>query len=137
MGDGVYLAPSTLDGAGLGLFAGKAFPRLALVTRFDGELIDRDEALRRREAGRDSHIRTLSLMSTYIDGRFPAPQEETMAGRGGASMVNDGAPNGVANNTQFVKRGDAVYLQATRDVAKGEELLVSYGRGYWRLRETT
>ena len=39
--------------------------------------------------------------------------------------------NGMRNNSQYVEEGLSVFIQATRDIKKGEEILVAYGKEYW------
>lgn len=135
------------QGAGLGLFATRAFAKGALITECDGELIDGAEMNRRRQRGQATHIRSILPLFVGVDG---AGLRATDTGRGGASFAND-ARRAEGNNSRFVQRrtqtgsargGDIdvlerVFLQATRDIYPEEEILVSYGRAYWRLTSAT
>jgi SET domain-containing protein len=38
---------------------------------------------------------------------------------------------GLNNNTEFVRDGLRVYIDATRDIPAGAELFVGYGKEYW------
>jgi hypothetical protein len=38
---------------------------------------------------------------------------------------------GIRNNSTYVKDGENVYIDATRNIEAGEEILVSYSKGYW------
>ncbi|MBL7862831.1 MAG: SET domain-containing protein [Cyclobacteriaceae bacterium] len=40
---------------------------------------------------------------------------------------------GVSNNSLYVSVGSRCYIEATRDIEKGEEILVNYGKPYWDL----
>lgn len=81
-----------------------------------------------------THVRTLMTNFSAID----APRKPRR-GVGGGSFAND-ARNSRLNNVKFVNKecSDAVQdgmicvLEATRDIAPGEEVFVSYGAGYWR-----
>jgi len=126
---GTYVAGSTLVGAGLGLFASRDFTRGQTLDYFDGEIVSFAEA----RARDPSRMRTLLVHFASIDGlRRP------LKGRGWASFAND-ARDAKRNNARF----DTVYasrsatlpnilLRAKRDIKAGEEVLASYGRGYWR-----
>ena len=39
--------------------------------------------------------------------------------------------NGLFNNSEYVEEGIRVYIQATRDIPAGSEILVAYGKEYW------
>lgn len=40
---------------------------------------------------------------------------------------------GVRNNSEYVSEGKRCFIEATRNIKAGEEILVSYGREYWAL----
>ncbi len=40
---------------------------------------------------------------------------------------------GIRNNAEFVSEGKRCFIEATRNIKAGEEILVSYGREYWSL----
>jgi len=42
---------------------------------------------------------------------------------------------GLRNNAEYLIYGDRVYIEATRNIRKGEEVLVSYGREFWALQK--
>lgn len=120
--------PSTLEGAGRGLFVTAPLPRGAVITDFDGERVDRAQAMSRNP----SHMRVVLYQFLYIDGlREPLP------GRGWGSFANDPRdPQRVnaAFRNVWPWRGaptPRVALCATRALRPGEEVFVSYGRDYW------
>ncbi len=41
--------------------------------------------------------------------------------------------NGVRNNAEYVSEGNRCFIEATRNIKAGEEILVSYGKEYWTL----
>lgn len=41
--------------------------------------------------------------------------------------------SGVRNNSEYVSEGNRCFIEATRNIKAGEEILVSYGRDYWTL----
>jgi len=40
---------------------------------------------------------------------------------------------GLRNNAEYVSEGKRCYIEATRTIQAGEEILVGYGREYWAL----
>jgi SET domain-containing protein len=40
---------------------------------------------------------------------------------------------GVRNNSEYVSEGKRCFIEATRNIRAGEEILVHYGRAYWAL----
>jgi SET domain-containing protein len=40
---------------------------------------------------------------------------------------------GLRNNAEYVTEGNRCYIEATREIKKGEEILVDYGKEYWQL----
>jgi SET domain-containing protein len=44
---------------------------------------------------------------------------------------------GLQNNAEYVTEGTRCFIEATRNIKAGDEILVSYGKDYWKLdRET-
>ena len=142
--DGVEVKESGVPNAGLGLWATRAFAKGSLITEYDGEGISYAEAIKRRDAGVSTHIKSLDPMHLCIDGRGLTAASN---GRGGASFANDPYTTPYRRNTVFVtKQGvkgsvprlgfgslSRCFLQATRAIAPGEELFVSYGDSYFFL----
>ena len=40
---------------------------------------------------------------------------------------------GLRNNSEYVSEGKRCFIEATRNIKAGEEILVNYGREYWAL----
>lgn len=141
IGFGIRVARSTIPGAGRGLFAAQDFQRGDTITEYDGEVIDIQEAKRRKQRGLASHIRTLASNQMAIDGRLvPAT-----VGHGGGSFINDPRNptriNAAFCNTNRLLKGldrpgakllERTFVRATKNIRKGEEILASYGQGYWK-----
>jgi uncharacterized protein len=41
---------------------------------------------------------------------------------------------GLTNNSEYVSEGHRCYIEAKRNIQKGEELLVGYGKEFWQLQ---
>lgn len=124
-----YKKKSSLGG--FGLFARKDIPRNTPITYFDGDMIDHQEAMRRKEKNKASHIITLSHRFAYLDGPTGATIKK---GQGAASVMNDGSYAYNCKITPLTMRSNplrVMRVKTIRDVKKDEELTVTYGKGYW------
>ena len=107
---------------GNGLFAVDDIAKNALVTFYDGELLDWGEAKRRPDP---SYMRSIATFYSAVDGlRIP------VEGRGMGSFAN----HSKRPNAKYFVRNDTCYIKLLVDVRGGEEILVNYGSGYWRRR---
>lgn len=140
LGHGLAVRTSRLPRAGCGLFATRVFRRNEIVTGMEGRLLDHRQATQLRTQGKHRWIRTVHMLATYVDGLRGADWGGT-DGAAGASFANDGrgpARNNTKFHTQYRIPGagalptPVVVLKATRTIAKGDEIYVSYGTGYWR-----
>lgn len=119
---GFSVAPSTIPNAGLGLFATVAIPARVNIAWYRGEVLDR-AAMLERYPGDMLAPYVLQLSSNrFIDAREPSIENV-------ARFMNDGPHSGRRANCRFTRSGA---VQSIRAVKPGDELLVSYGRSYWR-----
>jgi len=111
------------------------------ITEYGGHIIDVVEAERRRGQRLATHIRSLASGRLAIDGRL-VPNKR---GSGGGSFINDPRNARLVNatfcNTNRILKGldrpglqtmERTFIRALRDIQPGEEILASYGKGYWR-----
>lgn len=114
---------------GQGLFATREFQKHEYITFYAGLRISRNEALRLRLAGLDSHVRSTSLLGDCVDGYT---SNNIPDGAGAASIANH-RPRQLANARLENKNGVS-WLRANRHIKVGEEITCDYGRGYWKHR---
>lgn len=146
--------PSQIANAGWGVFAQVAFKKGQIITEYDGQVIPWEQARKRRELKKASHIRSKIFLTYCIDGsrtregkKIQDPCQDCV-GYGMAAYVNDGKDHKQGNNCEFVNvhcsanseamNGDRhphhsiVCLAALCDIEAGSELFVSYGSDYWK-----
>lgn len=119
LGDGV----SAVKGEwGLGLMAqGRTFRAGDVITQYCGEVINIDTAKARMKSGKGSHLCSALFLNTAIDGwRIP------LWGAGGAQFANMPL-NANQVNSKFKRDGGDVFLVATKTIASGQYVYVSYG----------
>jgi hypothetical protein len=131
--------PSIAGDDEFGLFASKLINKNDIVVEYDGEIISRDAANARSKAGTAQHIRGLDY-DTKISGI-----KEPLPGRGWGSLANttkqrtdinvnwySPPTRSHLNKLKDTRTGAAsltrMFLKAKRDIQKGEEILVSYGK---------
>lgn len=127
IGNGLDVSASLLQDAGRGLFATMDFFKGDVITIYEGEHIDKDDALMRNVK---THMASI-CSRCVIDGI-----KDPKTGSGGGSFVND--PRLCRLRNAKFKRVDEGYkshygvnLIATRDILSGEEIYASYGnRGF-------
>lgn len=122
---GAHVGPSLIPGAGDGVFTRVHLPRDTLLGWYRGELIDEDEYARRYPRGtRATYVLEVngSDGALFVDARNPAHRNWT-------AMVNDAHGTGFKINCAITASGA---IKTTRAIAAGSELLISYGKAYWR-----
>jgi len=133
LGSGVEVKRTTLPKTSRrnrGLFTTVNIKKNHLITEYNGIPINRERAMSLRKEGKATHIKGLNY-DLFLDGnRWPK------LGQGAAQMAND-AKDSKKNNSKFVVKFDSsvgrevCFLKALRDIEAGEEIFVSYGKGYW------
>lgn len=126
--DGLVVKPSTVPGAGKGLFTTVARNVGDVIVRYTGERLTQAQ-LDRRYGNRLAvyaieigHKRRGSRRR-YIDA--VDPQYSSVA-----RYIND-CMEGTCN-ADFIENGENVDVVANRRIAAGDEVFVSYGSEYWQ-----
>ena len=123
--DGLQIRKSTVPNAGLGLFARRAFKKGEIVARYTGDLIETQAGEEHRDGfGGSKYVLEMSERVS-VD----AARTNTADGR----MCNDPRGSGKRANVKFSvnQQTKTATVRAKRAIAAGEELLLSYGRGFW------
>jgi hypothetical protein len=114
---GIRVGKSDIPGAGYGVIATRALPRRTRVL-YTGDLVPLHN-------DRDGGPYFLELTH---DQAVDAARTNTAEGR----WINDPKGTGKRANCRFVIHRGKACVETTRALNAGEELLVSYGAGYWR-----
>lgn len=126
--DPIAVRPSRIHG--LGAFATRALPRGRRLGRYGGPDLHPEAAacLVQRHGPPDQWppyiFRLATMPDAYLDG------SRVMHHWSVRMNSSRGVPS-TRNNVRFLRSGSMV---VTRPIAAGEELLVSYGRDFWRKR---
>lgn len=119
----VEIRPSTVSGAGQGLFALADIPRGEILGEYSGDrIISLAKCLRLKNK---DYIMTTDVPNLFLD---PGARPEVVL-----RYVNHNFDPNLRNLIRQAK-GETVYYLAKRDIVAGEELFVDYGDLYWKLR---
>ena len=138
LGKGVYTAPSTRPGAGLGLFAARDFAANTLITECVGEVLSVPVGARERKVMWEkigACYRSWSHLIEISDHEVLQCVQVPQFGQGGGSFANDsrpGKPNAGFVRIRDERRGNRVFIKSLQPVKAGMEITVSYGDGFWQ-----
>lgn len=120
----LFTKPSNIPEAGQGLFTSIFIPKGTRIIEYTGKVTNWEDADHRE--GLNAYIYFLSD-DHVIDA---ARRKKSMA-----RYANDARGmkkiKGLTNNSEYVEEGNKVYIEATKNIPEGEEILVSYGKEYW------
>jgi SET domain-containing protein len=115
---------STLPGAGKGLFTKKFIPKGTRIVEYRGKV----------STWKDSDFEDNGYIyyvkrNHVIDARLHPDELARYANdANGIQKVK-----GLRNNAEYEEDGFRVFIEATRDIPAGSEILVSYGKEYWQV----
>lgn len=117
---------SQLPNAGKGLYTTLPIKKGEKVIEYKGEIINWKEYEKRVAENKDGYLFFINN-KRCIDA-FPTPQYK-------ARYANDAAGlsrvPGLRNNCVYEIEDNRCYIVTTRNIAKGEEIFVSYTKEYW------
>ena len=119
---------SQIPSAGQGLWAEKDFKRGEIIIKYDGERISWKECERRNMAQEGYGCYYLFISKNKcIDAQYTTWAQGRYA-NDAAGLIRK---EGLRNNAKYeIIKGEA-FIKASRNIKAGEEIFVSYGRGYW------
>ena len=120
----VSIGESRLPNAGKGLFATENFKRGERIATVTGERYTAED------------VEVLHSENDYLL-EINDNTGDCIEVSGAARYANDAkgtnAIPGMVNNAQFCSDEDnSMYIEATRRITKGQEILVNYGKTYWK-----
>jgi hypothetical protein len=117
--DGCEVRSSTVSGANMGLFVAERTLEGTCICEYSGETLNFSEACKRKQR---SYMKMVHL-NMHIDAVNPSISS---VGR----YANDNLDRGKIN-ARFVSINEKVFIKAIRELDRGEEIFISYGRGHW------
>ena len=117
---------SELPGAGRGLFTKVEIKKGTRIVEYKGEIVTWKEVEKMAD-DRNGYV-------FYFNSKYCIDAWKTK--KSVAHFANDALGivrvPGVKNNSEYVTQKKRCYIEASRDIPKGSEILVGYGGDYWR-----
>ncbi len=123
----LFVRKSNLPGAGKGLFTKVDIRRGERIVEYKGRRQPWKEV--KHEDGYNGYLLRLDR-STAINA---LPYKKAL-GRFANDASGLSRKKGLVNNATYNIYGDRCFIEATRTIAAGGEILVSYGREFWALQ---
>jgi hypothetical protein len=123
----LFIKKSKLPNAGKGLFTKKDIPKGTRIVEYKGKLRKWKEV--KHLDGYNGYLMYITR-NVVIDAQ---PAIKTF-GRYANDANGFGRVKHLKNNCEYVSDGSKCYIESLRAIQKGEELLVSYGKDFWKLQ---
>lgn len=122
----LFLKKSNLPDAGKGLFTKTDIKKGTRITEYKGRLQAWKDV--KDEDGHNSYI-------FKLNSRLAINAEKYLKtfGRYANDARGAGKVKGLRNNADYIVEGKKCYLDAIRNIKKGEEIFVEYGGNFWKL----
>jgi uncharacterized protein len=117
---GLYVAPSQVKGAGLGLYTTKPIKKGTVIVEYKGEKLTTKQYNERYD--KDDY----GSYGMEVNSRLVIDARKTSSGL--ARYVCDYTGSGKKPNTQYQGEKHKVEIIALRNIEPGEELLIDYGK---------
>jgi len=123
----LIIKKSTLPGAGKGLFTKEFIPKGTRIVEYKGEIVTWKEVSRMAD-DRNGYV-------FFFNNQHCIDAWKTK--KGIAHFANDARGivrvEGVKNNSEYVTEKKRCYIEASKDIPAGSEILVGYGAEYWQV----
>lgn len=118
---------STLPGAGKGLFTKVLIPKGTRIVEYKGQIVTWKEVAKMAD-DRNGYV-------FFFNNKHCIDAWKTK--KGVAHFANDARGivrvEGVKNNSEYVTEKKRCYIEASKDIPAGSEILVGYGAEYWQV----
>lgn len=116
---------STIPGAGKGLFTKEFIAKGTRVIEYKGRITTWKDVLE----GKHFNGYVYFINRNHV---IDAMRRKTAIARYANDAKGHSKIKGVSNNCTYVVDKKRVYLEATKNISPGQEILVSYGNDYWK-----
>lgn len=120
--------PSTIPGAGMGLFTAVYILKGTRIVEYKGRITSWEEV----EDDSDNGY----LLKVSPEHVIDAKEDHQALARYANDASGLSKVKGLSNNCIYVQEDLRVYIESIKDIPPGSELLVSYGKAYWRVIRT-
>lgn len=122
----LFVKKSTIPNSGKGLFTKKFIPRGTRIVEYKGRISAWKDV--KDEDGKNGYI-------FYVNRNHVINAEKTLSAL--ARYANDARGlsriKGIINNCDYISDGLHAYIESKKDIPAGAEILVDYGKDYWKV----
>lgn len=119
------IKPSSLPGAGQGLFTTQFIPKGTLIIEYKGRISAWKDV--NHDNGNNGYIYYVNRNHVIDASKYPSELARYANDARGLTKVP-----GITNNAEYSEEGKKVYIRAKKNIQPGEEILVAYGKEYWQ-----
>jgi hypothetical protein len=120
----LFVENSSIPGAGNGLFTSADIEKGQLIVEYTGEITTWENV---RHDSSNMYIYFVSEDHVINAKDFPDAIARYANDAHGITRVQ-----GIYNNSRFVNIDGTIYIKATKLIRAGSEILVEYGKEYWK-----
>lgn len=117
---------STIPDTGKGLFTKKFIPKGSRIIEYKGK-ITRWKTVK-DEDGKNGYI--FYVNRNHVINALPAKKALARYANDARGLVKI---KGITNNADYVTDGLKAFIEARKDIPAGSEILVDYGKDYWKV----
>lgn len=120
----LFIEASSIPGAGQGLFTNVFIPKGTRIIEYTGKVTDWENA---------DHQDGLNAYIYFVndDHVIDAAKRKKSLARYANDARGMKKIKGIVNNAEYVEEGNRVFIDATKNIEAGSEILVGYGKEYW------
>ncbi|MCS6973976.1 MAG: SET domain-containing protein-lysine N-methyltransferase [Cyclobacteriaceae bacterium] len=122
----LYVKKSTIPNAGKGLFTKVFIPKGTRIVEYKGKITTWKEV--EDEDGKNVYI--FYVKRYHVIDAWKTPQHLARYANDARGLTR---VKGVTNNCEYVTEGLRAYIESTKDIPAGSEILVDYGPDYWKV----
>jgi SET domain-containing protein len=122
----LYVKKSGLPNAGKGLFTKKFIPKGTRIVEYKGRISTWKEV--KDDDGKNGYI--FYVTRNHVINALPFKKALARYANDARGLTRI---KGVINNADYVTDGLTPYIEAKKDIPAGAEILVDYGKDYWRV----
>lgn len=123
-GEHLYVAESTIPNIGKGLFTRVDIEKGTLIIEYTGEVTNWEEV---RYDPSNAYIYYVN--DNYVINAKHRPE---LIARYANDAYGLTRIDGLNNNSRFINIEGRIYIKSTRFITAGAEILVNYGKDYWK-----
>lgn len=120
----LFIEASSIPGAGQGLFTNVFIPKGTRIIEYTGKVTNWENA---------DHQDGLNAYIYFVndDHVIDAAKRKKSLARYANDARGMKKIKGIVNNAEYVEEGNRVFIDATKNIEAGSEILVGYGKEYW------